>query len=670
VSSARYFAVFIALPCVALADADAGVDEAPALDDSSVTSQVASFAVTKLKDSPAVVTVISAQDIKESGARDLVDVLQLVPGMFVGADTQGIIGPGFRGLWGHEGKILLMIDGKEMNELLYATMQLGNEFPVELIERVEVVRGPGSVIYGGIAELSVINVITRGVQGSTDVLVSGSYGQYTEGPTFGNSYARRGGVLSGRYVFDSVPGLSAFVSGSIGQGTRLFTGYDDNSRTMAGGSQLDPAVVQVGLGYRDLQASFLYHRYLTSSIAPAGTTVDDKGNLLPVVPANFESMHAEVIGTFHPTDRVEIIPRFNLSIQRPWSDTNDDDFFYDKTARRLRARLIVRWAPLDQLQLTVGGDGMFDHANLNAPPGKGLQTGFGPAMMDSVIDYQTFGAFLEAYSENPIVNISAGARFDNNSAVGGSLVPRVVLLRSFGPVSLKALVSLAFKWPGIENLNLNNAVRPERTTVFEFEVGVDFAKQARLSLNAFNIGINAPIAYLYDQTAGTEIYKNLGMQGTTGGELALRWKNTWARIDANYSLYVPTVATDIDTYQAPGRTDMFLGAPAHHGVLTGSVRPLKWLSLAPTLLIFGPKLAINSEAGDSAEQIPSQVLANFVVRADDVGVKGLNLSLGLYNLFNTNYAHVQPYNGGNAPIPSLGREVLLRVGYTFEPTYD
>ncbi len=672
--SARSLAVLVAYPCVALAQVDAGIEEPSALDESSVTSQVASFAVTKLKDSPAVVTVISAQDIKESGARDLVDVLQLVPGMFVAADTQGIIGPGFRGLWGHEGKILLMIDGKEMNELLYSTMQLGNEFPVELIERVEVVRGPGSVIYGGIAELAVINVITRGVQGGTDLLVSGTYGQFTEGPSFGTSYARRSGVVSGRYVFDSVPGLSAFVSGSIGQGqrsTRAFTGYDDVSRSMAGGSQLDPAVIQVGLGYRDVQASFLYHRYLTNSIAPTGAALYDMdGKPLPAIVANFESIHGELVGTFHPTDRIEIIPRFNLTIQRPWTDPNDDEQFYDKSARRLRARLIVRWAPLDQLQLTVGGDGMFDHASLNAPPGTGLQTGFGATMMDTVIDYQTYGAFLEAYSENPIVNISAGARYDNNSAVGGSLVPRVVLLRSFGPVSLKALVSLAFRWPGIENLNINTALRPERTTVFEFEVGVDFAKQARVSLNAFNIGINAPIAYLYDTTAGTEIYKNLGMQGTTGGELAVRWKNAWARIDANYSLYVPTLQVDVDTYQAPGRTDMFLGAPAHHGVITGSVHPLKWLSLAPTVVIFGPKLAINNADGTSAEQIPSQVLANFVVRADDVGVKGLNLSLGLYNIFNTAYSHVQPYNGGNAPIPALGREVLLRVGYTFEPTYD
>ena len=65
--------------------------------------------------------------------------------------------------------------------------------------------------------------------------------------------------------------------------------------------------------------------------------------------AVFESYHADVTGTFRPTNRLEIIPRVNLTIQRPWTDRNpDSDLFYDKTARRIRARLIGRWAPFDE----------------------------------------------------------------------------------------------------------------------------------------------------------------------------------------------------------------------------------------------------------------------------------------------------------------------------------
>ena len=144
----------------------------PALADEEpeVHSQVASFAITRLTDSPAVVTAVSADDIRSSGARDLMDVLLMVPGFFFGVDVQGTVGPGFRGLWGQEGKILLLIDGKEMNEQLYSTMQLGHEFPVELIERVEVVRGPGSVIYGGNAELAQCLRISVGTEEDMDAV--------------------------------------------------------------------------------------------------------------------------------------------------------------------------------------------------------------------------------------------------------------------------------------------------------------------------------------------------------------------------------------------------------------------------------------------------------------------------------------------------------------------
>lgn len=666
------FAVPSALAQEPAPQADGGVVVEAAPDDSQVTSQVASYAVTKLKDSPAVVTVVTAEEIRESGARDLTDLLYLVPGFFIGVDTQGVVGPGFRGMWGYEGKILLMIDGKEMNELLYSTLQLGNEFPTELIERVEVVRGPGSVIYGGNAELAVINIITRGVQGATDLQVSGNYGQMTGGPDFGRSYGRRGGSLSARYVFDAVPGLSAFASGSIGQGQRSVRDYTDSSgvsASMAGASALDPATVQAGIGFRDIQATFLFHRLATSTISGTGDTVTAP------VPTVFESYHGELIGSFRPTDRFEIIPRLNLTYQRPWRTPDQTNaFYYDKTGRRLRARLIARWAPLDALQLTVGGDAMFDTAWLNGPPDIGLQTSFGG---NNQVDYRTFAGFVELFSENPIVNVAAGARYDNNSAVGGALAPRVVLLRSFGPVGLKALFSLAFRWPGFENLNLNPALQPERTLVFEFEAGWDITKNIRLSANYFDVGIGSPIVFSSDPNTMQEAYFNLGRQGTRGVDVGFRAKGTYGRVDASYSFYAPSQRDNIPNYEPPlggGRlASTFLAAPAHRASVTGAWKPLDWLSIGPTLLVLGPRYTLGppTMAGDATPlEVPAQVMANLVVRVDNVPFKGLGVSLGVYNIAGTDFRYLQPYSGGHAPLPGLDREILLKVSYLFEPSGD
>ena len=585
----------------------------------------------------------------------------MVPGFFIGADTFGVTGPGFRGLWGHEGKILLMIDGKEMNEQLYSTMQLGNEFPVELIERVEVVRGPGSVVYGGNAELAVINVVTRSLQGGTDFVVSGGYGQQSVAD-LAKGYARRSVTASGRYVVDQVPGLSLFASSSIGQGQRSSRDYVDpsgQSVPQLGASNLDPVVVQTGVGFRGFNATFLYHHLYIASPVAAGAAV-------PSSPSIFDTFVGDLQGTFHITNRFELTPRLSFTYQVPWREPDQaSSLYYDKSVWRTKARLIARWAPFDELQLTLGGDAMFDRATVEGPI-IGLMTQFNGK--DSV-DSRTFAGFLEAFSENPIVNFAVGARYDNNSAVGGALVPRVVLLRSFGPVNLKGLFSLAFRSPSAETINLAapGTLKPESTMVFELEGSWDITKSIRLAANLFDIGITAPIAYSVNVDTNTQAYQNLGRQGSRGLEIAFRARGGWGRVDANYSFYVPTVMSNIDPYIAPGRTDMYLSAPAHRASLTGTVKPVPWLGISPTLIVLGPRLGVRSIDDAVTTEVPTQVLANLFVFVDNVAVKGLFVGLGLYNVFGVDFKYLQAYRGYAGPLPGLDRELMLRVGYTFEP---
>ncbi|MBZ4373917.1 TonB-dependent receptor plug domain-containing protein [Corallococcus interemptor] len=635
----------------------------PLEDEPEVHSQVASFAITKLHDSPAVVTAITADEIKASGARDLMDVLLNVPGFFFGVDVQGTVGPGFRGLWGQEGKVLLIIDGKEMNEQLYSTMQLGHEFPVELIERIEVVRGPGSVIYGGNAELAVINVITRGIQGSTDALAVGTYGQLAHG------LGRRSLTLSGRKVFESVPGLSAFASASLGQGQRSDAVFDDfygGSASMNGASRLDPTVVQAGVGYRDLQLSVLYQRQDTSSVV----SVDE---VLPApADTDFESFHAELSDRFRPTDRIEIIPRLNLTLGESYRDSDESsDFFYDKRYRRLRGRALARWAALDYLQLTGGVDLAFDQGQLRGPAGIGLQEPFNGD--EDVVSYRNVAAFMEVYSDNPIATVVAGARFEDHSAFGSSFVPRLVLLKSFGPVSGKALYSRAFRAPGIENISLGDDVRPERTTVYELEATVRLGEGQSLSANAFDVGVTDPIIYSYDVDTGTEAYRNLGRLGSRGIELDYRLRGSWGRAQAGYSFYRPGGRNDVEDYLVPGQPNAFTGLPTHKVTLTGTAKVLPWLSVSPTAVLVGQRFAVGApdeEGVSEVQTLSPRLLLNLFVRAENVGTKGLEIGAGVYNLLGSDFRVAQPYNGGHAPLPVFSREFLVKLTYLFEPSYD
>ncbi|MBL8920250.1 MAG: Plug domain-containing protein [Myxococcaceae bacterium] len=63
------------------------------------------------REAPNVVLLVTREEIVASGARDLLEVLQLLPGFTFHHDVTGVVGVAFRGLWGHEGKVLVLLDG-------------------------------------------------------------------------------------------------------------------------------------------------------------------------------------------------------------------------------------------------------------------------------------------------------------------------------------------------------------------------------------------------------------------------------------------------------------------------------------------------------------------------------------------------------------------------------
>lgn len=643
-------------------------------DDSQVTSPVASFAVSRLKITPAVITILTTEEIRRSGARDLLDLLYRVPGFFPVLGQRGVVGPGFRGLSGLEGRVILLVDGKEMNDLLYAGVQLGNEFPMELVERVEVVRGPGSAVYGSNAELAVINVVTRGLQGPDEATLAGTYGQMPAGAGIRGGYARRGLSASGRFVVDSVPGLTVYLAGALGQGQRSVTPLSTASGTgaMQGNSALNPAIVHAGLGYRDLQASILFHRLGTSTVAGGA------GSLGALSRSTFDSLHAEVSGTWRPTDRVEIVPRLSFTYQRPWNTPDPaSPYFYDRSASRTRARLFSRWAPVNDLQLTVGADAMLDHGSSPQPWNTGFETplqapsgGSGSAS----VDHSVAGGFMEFYSENPVVNVVAGVRYERHSAAGGAMIPRLTLHRSFGPLQFKAMLGLAFRRPALENLVSSPTLQQEQSTTYEVEGSWDLTPRQRLWFNFFDIRIGSPIAYAsaVDPSTGErmEVYQNLGRIGTRGVEATYRFRAEGATASVNYSFYGASIAERAQSVQVPDQSAVFLAAPAHRFTLDASFKPKPWLSINPTLLVLGPRHGLDPLAqsdGSVLEQglkLPWQCLANLAVRVEDLPIKGLDVTLGLYNLFGASYRFLAASAGSSAPMPGLDREIMLRVGYT------
>ena len=158
----------------------------------TATITTASSQAESLAEVPVPTTLITAEMIQNSGARNLQEVLAAyVPGMNI-IDCNDDINIAMRGIYSNtQEKILIMLNGHRMNS--YFTNAAAPDFSISLekIMQIEVLRGPASSLYGGVALTAVVNIITkqgRDVDGLEAKVEAGNYGQVKADMVFGKRY--------------------------------------------------------------------------------------------------------------------------------------------------------------------------------------------------------------------------------------------------------------------------------------------------------------------------------------------------------------------------------------------------------------------------------------------------------------------------------------------------
>lgn len=122
----------------------------------------------KMSQAAAAVFVISAEDIRRSGALNVPDVLRMVPGVDVAQLTSAKWAISIRGFNGqYSNKLLVLVDGRTVYNSIFAGVFWDSEnVPLESIDRIEVIRGPGAAVWGSNAVNGVINIITKRADGT------------------------------------------------------------------------------------------------------------------------------------------------------------------------------------------------------------------------------------------------------------------------------------------------------------------------------------------------------------------------------------------------------------------------------------------------------------------------------------------------------------------------
>ena len=599
------------------------------------------------RETPGIISLITGEEIQNSGARDLVDVLRLVPGFEVLQDNQFVMGLGVRGNWANEGKVLVLMDGHYMNELLYQTVQVGNHFPVDAIERIEIIRGPGSAMYGGSAEYGVINIITKAAEHLHGVQVYGTAGLHADATGRTNA-----GIMAAQHFDKFAWDVSIFKGqGTVSDGPfeSLDGGYAVDQ--LANASEANPLNINAGFSAGGLRLRAMYDEFNTSD---------------PVSFAHNQSFFGDVRYEAKVNDQLTITPSFRYYNQIPWSFGTQEPFEYSLRARaeRLWGQVEANYNVTRKINLHFGTLYFTDK-------GTDLLTGDyfdgGPTLT-----LNNYAVFAQGLFQHRLANTTVGFRYERNNVYGDAFVPRLALTKKIENFHFKVLYSRAFRAPSILNVTeaLTGSIKPEKSDAYELELGYQFTPEMLLSLNAFSLTTRDVIIYGSEGEGDNfdEWYENYDKSGTSGLELVYSVRKPRWYANLSYSYNRAIESNTVEKYTVPQTDRLYLGFPASRVTLNTNLKVANSLYFNATLVYATKRYAYNELDGlgePVANELDPYLLANVYLNYRNV-LPGFTIGAGVFDLLNQRPAIPQAYNGFYAPIPGRSREWVLKLSYQID----
>ena len=605
----------------------------------------------KISDAPSSVSIVTRNDIRQFGYRTLSDVVRSVPGYDVTYDRAysytGV--RGFNSLGDFGSRVLLLVDGHRMNDALYDSAPVGTEalLDVDLIERVEFVRGPGSAVFGSNAFSGVINVITRSgrdIQGAEASASGGSFGTYSGRMTIGQQ------LESGfEYLF------SASTYSSDGP-TRLFYKEFASSLTNRGialnqdADQFWSAFGKVGFGDFTLEGGYV---------------TGDKNVPTASYDSDFNSPHPQL------DDRGFVELRYAHEFDDGWSANGR--LFYDhydyEEGTILSRRQLYDSAQATWWGLELGGHRTFweqllvsagiewrDSLTLHQQQ---CEEGPHHTTLDIFSELQVLGVYLEGdWKISDSLSLIGGFRWDHYNSFGNSLTPRTaVVWRPSNETSVKLLYGEAFRAPNPFQLSYkdsfqdpNPGLQPEKTQ--SCEIMVDHALNDRWngSVSVFHDGIRGLINAM-KTPGGRYRFENVDEVEVDGLETQIsgKWDNG-VQLKASY-----TRQNALD-----GETDAWLVNSPKNMIKAQMSVPLGSDKLSGGLEL----LYASQRATLGADRTPDAWMLNFTLLSRQLA-PGLDLSLSVYNVLGSDISFPGGSEHRQDSIRQDGRTFRVKLNYRF-----
>lgn len=610
---------------------------------------------------PSHVSILTGEEIKLHGHRNLAEALRSVPGLSVLYDRNYsylTLGGFNRG--DYNSHVLVLVDGHRLNDSVQDSALLGNDFilDVDLIDRVEVVRGPGSAVYGNNAFFGVVNVITRTGRQFNCAEASveaGSFDTYKGRFTVGHRYTN--GVeflVSGSYAHSEGPeklffkeynapasnnGIARYVDGE--EWYNLFGALSWRDFTLEGGFNRREKEIPTG-------------SYSTVFNSDRNRTTDARG-------------FADLKFQRRLAGDTELVARAHYD-----HSVYDGDYLYENdppspptvlNVDRFRGQSAGGEVQLSKTlwerhTFTVGAElrqhFRQDQRNDNVSPRE--------KFLDDKRQSTHWGVHGQA-ELTLLTNLTftAGLRYDHASTYGDSVDPRLALAYAPTPRStIKFLYGTAFRAPNPSELyyhdgNLttkaNPRLRPETISTYQAVWLQRLPGDVQLGVSAFYYDTKDLISYSLDPADGLLQFVNVDRVEAHGAQIEL--ERNWAsgvRMRGSY------------TYEDARNTraeESLTRASCHLAKLNLAVPILpEKIFAACEVQYYG---AARTPTGGEAS---GYWLAHATLFSRQV-VRGLEISAGVYNLFDRKYGHPAGSEHVQSVIPQDGRTFRVKLTYRF-----
>jgi iron complex outermembrane receptor protein len=599
----------------------------------------------ELTDAPASVTIVTADDIRKGGYRTLAEALNSVRGFyatynraysFVG--VRGFSPPGDFGT-----RLLVLVDGHRLNDAVYEQAPVGGDFPVDLdlIDRIEVIRGPGSALYGTNAFLAVINVITRTGKDLKGGELSASGGSF-------NAWSGRatgGGKLDG----DVDLLFSGSYRDSAGRQRLSFPEYAATNGGIAQGLDGESSWdLLTKVAWKDLSLLLLHQtRDKTIPTASYYSIFNDPGE--------------------KTSDRHTLA---GLSYNRHggWADFNarltynryeyDGDYPLDTGLNR--DLTVAEWIGSDLFASKLLGDHMVTIGMEHRWQFNEQQRNFDVAAPNSLLLDESHRSMVQGYYlqdeyhllDNLILNV--GLRYDYYDNFGGTTNPRGALIwKPLDTTVLRLSYGEAFRAPNSYEkyyddgvgIKANPNLRPEKIRTMELGwdqfIGNNLKTTATLYYSRFEdlidqiVDVNDMQVFINQgelEIKGIELQAEGKWENGFGGRLSYCYQEGW-------------------NAQANSPATLVKGSVTAPLLLKNSFATLETLYGSSRLNTSTP-----------ADKIAGAAIVNLTLLSRDL-LEGLDLSASVYNLFDTRYA----YPAGAEQTNSLSESLrsIQQDGITF-----